>query len=95
MDLSTGAVVWSIDAGSVVEAAPLAAMGADGQPIAYVGTHGRRVLALRLTDGEIVWEGRTGGRIKTAPVAAGPCLLVFAEPRHVHCFRAEGTPDAP
>lgn len=94
VDAGTGTVVWSVDAGAVVLAAPLVARDADGVPIAYVGTHGRRVLALRLSDGATVWEGRTGGRVKTAPVAAGSCLLVYAEPRHVHCFRPMEAADA-
>lgn len=94
VDAATGAVVWSVDVGAVVLAAALVARDADSAPIAYVGTHGRRVVALRLSDGATVWEGRTGGRVKTAPVAAGSCLLVYAEPRHVHCFRPMEAADA-
>lgn len=89
VDATSGDLVWSVDLGAVVQAAPL--VTDDG--LAYVGTHGRRVVAVRLSDGVVVWEGRTGGRVKTAPVAAGGCLLVFAEPRHVHCFRPAA--DAP
>ena len=73
----------------MVSAAPLVA-AAHG--LAYVGTHGRRLVALRLADGVSVWEGNTGGRVKTAPVVAGTCVVVVAEPRSALCFRAAAPP---
>jgi outer membrane protein assembly factor BamB len=89
LDAATGAVVWTRRFDGNVAAAPLVV----GETV-YVGTLDRRLVALDLATGAERWSTELEGRIKSASVVIGDVVLVFAEPHHVHAFRAVGAPGA-
>lgn len=60
-----GRKLWEFDAGSLVEFPPVIDRG-----VAVVGTNLRRVFALDLRSGAIVWQARTRGQIATSPAIA-------------------------
>lgn len=64
--------VWTHDAGSLVEFPPVIAGGR-----VFVGTNGRRALALRTTTGDVVWNRRLPGRVAASPAISGD-LVLFA-----------------
>ncbi|MEZ5079174.1 MAG: PQQ-binding-like beta-propeller repeat protein [Thermoleophilia bacterium] len=59
--------LWRVDAGSLVEFPPVVAQGR-----AYVGTNGRRALAIDLRTGRVVWRARLHGAVASSPAATGP-----------------------
>ena len=56
--------LWRVDAGSLVEFPPVVAMGR-----AYVGTNGRRALAIDMRTGRVAWRVRLHGAVASSPAA--------------------------
>lgn len=87
LDAETGDVQWTFQAEEAVTAPPLLT-----REVAYVGTMGRKLLALDRTTGEKRWEQELEGRIKSPMAARKGYLVVLTEPRNVYLFKPE-TPD--
>jgi outer membrane protein assembly factor BamB len=78
--VETPKLAWDVDLGSVVFSTPTIADGPDGEPTAYVGTHGGRFVGVALAGaraGKLVLDLTLGGRVwATAAVDDGGVLYV-------------------
>ncbi len=85
-DARTGSFLWSHVDDAAINSEPLIV-----GDIVYLGTMGKRVLALDRGDGTLVWESDVRGRIKSGMALTGRFLVVLTEPSHVVAFEAAET----
>ena len=71
LNASSGAFLWSYDAGLVVTT-PAVANG-----IAYFGADDRNVYALNASTGAFIWSAQTGGTAYVGPVANGKVYAAY------------------
>jgi outer membrane protein assembly factor BamB len=83
-DAASGAALWTHSSDGNVRAQPLA-IG----PLVYVGTLGRRLVALDAADGTERWRTTLRGRLKSAMLSTGTHLVALTEPSHVIAFTAQ------
>ena len=84
-DSESGLLKWETGFPDVVSAAPLVT-----ETHVFVGTLGQELFALNRFTGEIEWETKMRGRIKSSMAVVGGGLLVLSEPRYVTYFKPEG-----
>jgi len=84
-DPESGLLKWETSFPDVVSAAPLIT-----QSHVFVGTLGQELFALNRFTGEIEWQTKMRGRIKSSMAVVGGGLLVLSEPRYVTYFKPEG-----
>lgn len=86
LDLETGALGWLTELDGVVSAPPQIV----GDHV-FVGTLGRRIVALEQATGREVWSAALKGRVKSAMAVSDNALVVLSEPRYVTKFvRSDG-----
>ncbi|NBC18675.1 MAG: PQQ-binding-like beta-propeller repeat protein [Bacteroidetes bacterium] len=81
---SDGQEVWSYQDEDAITAPPLIT-----QHHVFVGTMGKRLVAVGRDDGTAQWTHELRGRMKSPMVLHRGRLIVQAEPRHVICFTAQ------
>ena len=86
-ETSTGKEMWSTDFPDVITAAPLIE-----KQWVFVGTYGRKLLALDLSDGALKWETTLRGRMKSAMAILNDGLIVLSEPRYITYFKPSEVP---
>jgi len=83
----SGDVRWTIDTNVQLGSSP--ALALDGRAV-YLGTYGQSVLALRASDGQLLWAFSTDGDVLSSP-AVGPGGDVYVGS---HDFRLYGLSDS-
>ena len=83
-DARTGSIRWTYENQEAISATPLISGN-----LVFFGDMVKRLRALDLETGDLIWETELEGRVKSAMAAAGGSLVVLAEPRHVYLFRAQ------
>lgn len=86
-EASTGKEMWSTDFPDVITAAPLIE-----KQWVFVGTYGRKLMALDLMDGKVQWETTLRGRMKSAMAMVNDGLIVLSEPRYITYFKPSEAP---
>ena len=77
-DIDAGVLNWAFDGEEALTAAPVMT----GSHV-YVGSMGRRLYAVRKSDGTLVQEIELRGRIKSSLAVQPDALIVLTEPRYV------------
>ena len=85
----TGAVVWRVSAGAVVQGTPAVARGR-----VYVPTVGNQLRALSLADGRSLWTADLGGMAVSSPALVGTDLILSAGFPQRRLVRVDGTTGA-
>lgn len=85
----TGAVVWRVSAGSVVQGTPAVARGR-----VYVPTLGNKLVALSLADGRSLWTADVGGMAVSSPAVVGSDLILSAGFPQRRLVRVDGATGA-
>jgi outer membrane protein assembly factor BamB len=88
VDATSGALVWRQGVENDASFAPLVSNG-----VVYVGTAENWVLALRATDGAVVWTADVGGGCHTGELAASPSV-VYVNLQACENLHAMSTTDA-
>ena len=60
------------------------------EQVAIVGDSAGKIVALRTTDGEILWEFDAGNGFASSPAVAAGCVIMASGDGTVWCFGAEG-----
>ena len=83
---------WDVDLGTVVYATPRIATHpkvAGGAPVAYVGTHGGRIVGIVVSgalEGQTVFDVRVEGRVWASPAIADGILYVGSDHDRLYAF---------
>lgn len=95
--IADGARVWRQGMRGRVDGSPVvvhlggAAADASGGLAAIVGDSAGKVVVLRTTDGEILWEFDAGNGFASSPAVAAGCVIMASGDGTIWCFGAEGT----
>ncbi len=84
LEASTGKVLWRFEGPDAIVAPPLLT---DAHLI--IGTMGRMLYVFDRTSGELVWETKLKGRIKSGLSVRNGYLIILAEPRYIYGFKTE------
>jgi len=84
LDVATGRQRWEYHGPDAFTAAPLIV-----NDNLYIGSMGRRLYGFDRTSGDLIWEVKLRGRIKSAMAARSGELIVLSEPHHVYLFREQ------
>lgn len=77
-DIDANVLNWTFDGGEAQTAAPVMT-----GHLVYVGSMGRRLYAIRKSDGTLAQEIELRGRIKSSLAVQSDALIVLTEPRYV------------
>ena len=94
--LADGARVWRQGMRGRVDGSPVVVHlggAGDGDSVglaAIVGDSAGKIVILRTTDGEILWEFDAGNGFASSPAVAAGCVIMASGDGTVWCFGAEG-----
>ena len=86
--IADGAKAWRQGMRGRVDGSPVVVHLGDGGEGAIVGDSAGKVVALRTTDGEILWEFDAGNGFASSPAVAAGCVIMASGDGTVWCFAA-------